>query len=318
MDFAEALSLARAHTSIVQRMEFALRNSPQNDRLALGLGSARRRAERSRQALEEYAALSQIDLINYRIVKSSDLYAVEAVADSVRAFQKSFTGAADFLENGPKTKAKYSNEIEQKTRLNFAYTYPGSLGIVLAVENQRDLLYHGDFDPIIDVFTHFLGVSDETGAIDASRHMGAALIGQLCWWVDVNAKWDAAIDLVVKRPGGIQRGEFISKNRFIDLHDIFHSAVDVEPSTFEVSGTLVGLDIEPGSFHFVVPGGEDYRGGLADDFVRQRTTVPDRYIATIHEEVKRVVATGKETKTRKLKSLQIIPKEGSSASGSQP
>ncbi|MEG3148518.1 hypothetical protein U1769_01375 [Sphingomonas sp. ZT3P38] len=290
-------------------MEFALRGAPGDSRLALGLGSARRRAERSRETLEGYAAQSQIDLINYRLVGASDIYAVEAVADSVRAFQKSFTSAADFLEHGPKAKAKYSNEIERKTRLNFAYTYPGSLGIVFAVENQRDLYADGDFDPIIDVFSQFLNVSDETEAIDASRHMGAALIGQLCWWVDVNAKWDTSIDLVVKRPGGLQRGQFVSKNRFIDLHDIFHSAVDSEPSTFEVSGMLVGLDIEPGSFHFVVPGGEDYRGGLADDFVKQKRTVPDRYVATIHEDVKRVVATGKETRTLKLKHLEPIPRE---------
>jgi hypothetical protein len=318
MDFSEALSLVREHTSIVQRMEFALRGTPDNERLALGLGSARRRAERSREVLEGYAAQSQIDLINYRLVKSSDLYAVEAVADSVRAFQKSFTSAADFLEHGPKAKAKYSNEIEQKTRLNFAYTYPGSLGIVFAVENQRDLFADGDFDPIIDVFTQFLGVSDEAGAIDASRHMGAALIGQLCGWVDVNAKWDTAVDLVVKRPGGFQRGEFVSKNRFIDLHNIFHSAVDSEPSTFEVSGTLVGLDIEPGSFHFVVPGGDDYRGTLADGFVKQRTTVPDRYVATIHEEVKRVVATGKETRTLKLISLAPLPRASENAAEPKP
>ena len=314
MDFSEALSLAREHTSIVQRMEFALRGEPDNDRLALGLGSARRRAQRSREVLEGYAAQSQIDLINYRLVKASDLYAVEAVTDSVRYFQKSFTSVADFLENGPKAKAKYSNEIENKTRLNFAYTFAGSLGIVFAVENHRDLFADGEFDPIIDVFAQFLSVSDEVGAIDASRHMGSALIGQLCSWVDVNAKWDTSIELVVKRPGGLHRGEFVSSNRFIDLHDIFHSAVDSEPSTFEVSGTLVGLDIEPGSFHFVVPGGDDYRGTLAEDFVKQRTTVPERYVATIHEEVKRVVATGKETRSLKLKKLEPAlrgPKEAS-------
>src|SRR4051812_37642773 len=148
MDFSDALSLVREHTSIVQRMEFALRRDPSSERLALGLGSARRRARRSQETLEGYAGQSQIDLINYRLVGGSDIYAVEAVADSVRAFQRSFTSAADFLEHGPKAKAKYSSEIEQKTRLNFAYTFPGSLGIVLAVENQRDLFADGDFDPI--------------------------------------------------------------------------------------------------------------------------------------------------------------------------
>lgn len=308
MDFSEALIQAREHTSIVQRMEFALRSQPGNDRLALGLGSARRRAERSQATLEGYAAYSQIDLIKYRLVGASDVYAVEAVADSVHAFQKSFTSAADFLEHGPKAKAKYSNEMELRTRLNFAYTYPGSLGMVFAVENNRDIFADGDFDPVIDVFSEFLSVSAETEAIDASRHLGSALITQLCRWVDVNAKWSNSVDLVIKRPNGIQRGEFVSKNRFFDLSEIFHSADDAEPSTFESTGILVGLDIELGSFHFVEPGGADYRGGLADGFVKQRTTVGDRYVATIHEEMKRVVATGKETRTLKLKHLEHVPR----------
>lgn len=308
MDFSDALSLVREHTSIVQRMEFALRSDPNNDRLALGLGSARRRADRSQSTLESFAASGQIDLIKYRLIGSGDIYPVEAVADSVRAFQKSFTGAADFLLNGAKAKAKYSADIEQKTRLNLAYTFPGSLGLVFAVENERTNLFGGgDFDPIIDVFNEFLGVADESGAIDASRHMGAALISQLCSWVDVNARWDTSVDLTVKRPDGIQRGEFIPKNRFIDLSTIFQSAVDAEPLTYEVSGMLVGLDIDLGSFHLVVPGGDDYRGALGSDFIKRKTTVGVRYVAKIHEEVRRVVATGKETRTLMLQSLTPVP-----------
>lgn len=311
MNFSEALLHAREHTAIVQRMEFALQDNPANEKLVLGLGSARRRAKRSQETLESFADGSQIDLIRYRLERGSEIYAIEAVADSVRAFQKSFTGAADFLENGPKAKAKYSKDIEDRTRLNFAYTFPGSLGIVLAVENKRENLFgEGDFDSVVDVFHQFLSVSDENEAIDASRTLGAGLISQLCWWVDVNSKWETSVDLIVRRPNGIMRGEFVSYNRFFDLHDIFHAATDKEPSTYDVNGMLVGLDIELGSFHFVVPGGDDYRGSLDDGFHKQATTVGNRYIATIHETVSRVVATGKESRLLKLKSLEPI-NEGS-------
>ncbi|WP_066481028.1 MULTISPECIES: hypothetical protein [unclassified Sphingomonas] len=309
MDFLEALSAAREHTSIVQRMEHALRADPLNERLSLGLGSARRRADRSQQILQGVAESSQIDLIRYRLIRASDVYAVEAVADSVQSFQRSFTGAADFLEFGPKQKARYSQEIEDKTRLNFAYTFPGSLGIVLAVENNRQNLFHeGDYDGIIDVFDQFLSVKDEFEAVDASRKLGSALITQLCRWVDVNAKWDNSVDLVLKRGDGVQRGEFVPKNRFIDLHGIFHDATDEEPYDFEVAGMLVGLDIEIGSFHFVVPGGESYRGKLADNFVKEQTTVGAHYTASIGERLKRVVATGVETHSYTLNAL--VPTKG--------
>ena len=310
MSFADALLQVREHTAIVQRMEHALRTDPLNERLSLGLGSARRRAERSERLLEGYAQSSQIDLIRYRLVRSSDVYAAEAVADSVHSFQRSFTAGADFIESGPKQKAKFSRELEERARLNFAYTFPGSLGIVLSVENNRSNLFHeGEYDRIIDVFDQFLGVSDEHEAIDASRSLGSALITQLCRWVDVNAKWENSVEFILKRGDGINRGEFVAKNKFFDLHGIFGQATDEEPHSFEAEGILVGLDIEIGNFHFVVPGGESYKGSLDEAFVKEKTTVGARYVANINEKRKRAVATGNETVSYKLGSLKAVREE---------
>lgn len=303
MDISRALTNARKHTAAVQRLEFALRKNPQDPRLSLGLGSARRRARRSQEILEAFAQQQQVDLIRYRLLNSDDFYPIEAVADSVSAFQKSFTGAADFLESGPKAKARYAHEIESRTRLNLAYTYPGSLGMVLAVENERDLFLQSGMDGIVEVFSQFLEVADENSAVDASRRLGSALITQLCKWVDVNAKWENSVDYVVSYARDVQRGEHVPKNKFFDLSDIFHGAKDEEPHTFKLAGMLVGLDTNDRRFHFVVPGGPDYKGSLSEEFGIAPTTVPGRYAAQITEKVTRVVATGKESRSRTLVSL---------------
>lgn len=303
MDFSRALDRAREHSAVVQRMEFNLRADPQNDRLALGLGSARRRAQRSNEELEAFAASSQVDLIRYRIQHDADIYAVEAVAESVHAFQKSFTGAADFIESGQKARARFSHDIEDRTRLNLAYTVPGSLCLVLAIENKRDLFDDARLDGVFDVFQQFVEVSDEDAAVDASRSLGQAVITQFCRWADVNAKWETSVDYVVKRSNGIHRGEHVSKNTFFDLSDIFNRAKDEEPHEFDASGTLIGLDLELRNFHFVVPDGESYRGKLADDFGASPTTVGARYRVYMTENIVRSVASGNETRSYVLKSL---------------
>lgn len=303
MDFSKALSNAREHTAIVQRMEFALREDPSNEKLALGLGSAIRRANRSQEQLEAFAETQQIDLVRYRLLRDSELYAVEAVAESVQSFQRSFTGAADYLESGPKNKGRFSEEVEERTRLNLAYTFPGSMGLVLSVENHRNLFGEGQLDEVVNVFGQFLSVSDEDTAIDASRELGAGLITQLCRWVDTNAKWETDIDFVIKHGSGIQKGEYITKNKFFDLHDIFHAAKDEEPNIFSMNGILVGLDIDLRRFHFVVPEGQDIRGVLSDEFITTPTIVGRRYNAIILEKIVRSVATGKETQTYSLVSL---------------
>jgi hypothetical protein len=306
MSFHDALNRARLHSAIVQRMEFALQSDPSNERRVLGLGSARRRAARSEEQMETMAGRSSIDIVRYRMVRDTEVYAVEAVAESVNAFQKSFTGAADFLKSGPKAKAKYSKDIEAQTRLNLAYTYPGSLGLVLAVEHDRDMFDMTEFDKIADVFGQFLNVETETDAVDASRSLGSALITSLCKWVDVNAEWGNSVDFVFKRPDGVQRGEFVAKNKFVDLSDIFHSAKDEEPSDFDVAGMLVGLDIELGNFHFVVPDGASYKGKLGANFNKEPTVVGQSFVASISEKIARNVATGHEHHSYTLQTLRAV------------
>jgi hypothetical protein len=303
MDFSKALKQAREHSAIVQRMEFALRSDPSDPKLTLGLGSAQRRAKKSQELLHSLATTKQIDLVRYRLVNGDDVYSVEAVADSTGSFQKSFTGAVDFLESGPKSKARFSRDIEEKSRLNFAYSFSGSLGLVFAIENDRNMFDESEMDSVVDVFSQFLDVSSEEDAVDASRQLGGALVSQLCKWVDANAKWESSVDFIVTQATEVQRGEFVPKNKFFDLHDIFHNAKDEQPHEFTLKGTLVGLDTDDRRFHFVVPGGDDYKGGFHEDFVATPTTVPARYTAIIGEKVSRVVATGKETRSYSLKSL---------------
>lgn len=307
MNFSEALSRARKHSSIVERMEFALRSDPQNERMALGLGSAQRRALRSQQELESLAGRQQIDLIRYRLIHGdSEFFPVEAVTASAGWFQRSFTGAVDFIENGAKAKAKYAESIVEKSRLNFAYTFSGSFGMVFSVENHRDIFQNSKMDEVVDVFSQFLEVSDNSEAIDASRKLGGALISQLCAWVDTNAKWGNAVDFVVTRATEVRRGEHVTANKFFDLHDIFHNATDEEPHAFSASGLLVGIDTNDRRFHFVVPDGDDYKGSLSEDFPVESTIVPSRYRASMIEKVTRAVATGKETRTYILKSLEAL------------
>jgi len=299
--FASALENSRRFSAVVEKMEDALRNDPNNLKLRLGLGSAKRRAIESQKVFEEYAAKNHVDLIRYRIENAAESYAVKAVADSISHFQGSFTGIVDFLEAGPKERATYSNKMVDQTKLELAYTFPGSLGVVLSVQNDRDLI-SGRFDKAVDVLSEFLRINDTNSALDASRHLGLGLVSQLCAWVDANSSWDNNVDYVWKRSDGIARGEFVSQDKFHEISDIFKNAEEEEINPIEVRGILIGLDLDA-SFHFVVPNGKDYRGKLSDQFVKVPTTVGKEYVAKIAEKSVRKVATGKTVTTYQLLNL---------------
>ncbi|WP_422343170.1 hypothetical protein [Parasphingorhabdus sp.] len=298
-DFATSLDNVRRHNSIVEEMEFALKNDPENRKLRMGLGSAKRRAAESEKNLNTLVSANSIDLIRYKIDNGSDTYAVKSVTESVSGFQNSFTGVVDFLENGPKDKAHFSNEIKNLTELGFAYTFPGSLGVVLSVSNDRDLI-EGKFDRAVDVFEEFLEISNSNMAVDASRHMGLALVSQLCSWIKVNSQWGNSVDYIWNRSDGIVRGQHVGIDHFHQLNDIFQSAKEEEQKQLEIQGILVGLDLETSSFHFVVKDGDDYRGKLDDQFQKGPTVVGREYTAQISKNETRKVATGNSIVTYKL------------------
>lgn len=303
MTLSDAIIRARKHNEIVQRMEFVLRSDPTNRVLALGLGSARRRAARSAAELEQFAASDQVDLVQYRLQHPNETYAAGAVSGSLEAFQNAFTAAADRAVNGAKTTAHYSQDIKNDSRLNFGYSYAGSLGMVLSVNNDRSLLDGGRFDAVADVFDQFLNVSNGEQAQSAHRDLGGAAINQLYKWSVANAQWETSVDFLIKRSNGTQRGQHVPHAKFVQLSDIFKVNVEDPPRTFPVSGILVGLDIKLDKFHFVEPDGENYKGNLSEDFQRTHTTVGERYTAEICERVTRVIATGSEKTSHSLISL---------------
>lgn len=303
-DFRLALDQARADAAAVERLNFALESYPNDRKLAVSLLSAQKRAYQSQETLAKYAGHEHIDIVSYRIVRLQNNYPVLAIAESVASFQKAVVGVADALENGPKNRARYSAEIQRLAELEFAYSFPGSTGIVFCIPNERTLLDGGRFDEISKAISNFLSITDEDEARDASRHLGLAAIGQLYDWVDRNAAWENSVDYIWTRSNKEKSGEFIDRAKFQGLKEVLLSALDPSTEELRVRGKLVGLDVETRRFHFIDDNDHDISGKLDQAFAQANAVVgaTARYVATIIETEVRF-ATGKIERTYRLAEL---------------
>lgn len=287
------------------RLEKALSENPTDRKLLVQVGNAKRRADWAQKFYFESVS-AEIDLVNYRIVHFNDQYGIVSVAESLLGFQGSVTAVFDALQNGPKERANYSASVRSMTKLDFGYSYPGSLGFVLSVPSGQDL-FGGQLDQTVDAINDFFDISSASSAIDASRSLGLGAISELYKWVKVNANWGNSIDLNWHHSAGRLSGRYIELDRFKYLEQLFAGAEDRTITERVLSGILVGLDVQTKRFHFVEPDGDSIKGRFSDMYASEPKRIPGQYRATFNQIDNRVPATGKRSVEYELLSLTELP-----------
>jgi len=233
------------------------------------------------------------------------IYALLHVSESLLAYQNLFSQIYDWTKNGPKNRAILGKEAAEESALEFAYSYAGSLGVVLLAPSEREF-FTGSLDPSIDRLFQVLNIDSQGSVREISREMGGAVIKRIHDWSRVNIGGGFATDVRWNRSDGRQLGEVIARARMEKIVGIIEATSDESVSVIDETGVLVGGDIGRGSFHFVVPNGPDYRGNFAADFQSDtELTLGRTYQAKIREKRTFLYATEREDIVREL--LRLTP-----------
>lgn len=303
-DYASAAEKARRAFASVARTEGALSRTPDSQALQIKLAARARLAERRGAALREVAAKSHVELCNYRIiVENEQKYGLPYVSESLLHYQYTFSQIYDALKNGPKQRTRLSSDAWNESILEFAYSYSGSLGVVLLAPSERDF-FEGSYDSSIEALFQVLDISSQDEVKDVAKALGEAVVKRVHDWSKANVAGGFDVDVRWSRSDGRQLGQVVTKSHMQKISDIISATSDDKTDEIVVSGTLVGIDLQPGLFHLSVPNGEDYRGGLSDEFSRdQLVEVPRRYRATLVKTTRLYYATNKEETKFRLKGL---------------
>jgi hypothetical protein len=316
-DYASIVDRARRSYAAVARLEAALERDPINPGLQINLAAAKKQAIQNQSRLLALSERRHVEVCNYRLLpEATSHYGVAQVSSSLLSYQNLFSQIHDAKRNGPKQKAKLNPAALRESSLDFAYSYSGSLGLVLLVQNERDF-FSGILDASIEALFEVFSIDTQATVREAIDQLGAAVVKRAHDWSEANLEAGFAADVNWNRSDGRRLGEVIERRRMERLVDVLKQSSDEKTRLIEENGVLIGGNVVSKSFHFVVPNGDSYKGKQADDFHTDLPlTLSNNYKAVIREKKKIVYATEQETITHELVSL-CAPTHPEAESGRQ-
>lgn len=272
----------------IWRAETRIKEVGPEEPLVLMSQSLHKRQRQLQDEFNELAAEQFLDVCDYRLIPTSDShFSVSAVSGVLRSFQELVTAVFDSVHSSTQKKRyRPSAETIQQTELDFAYAYPGSLGFALVMPNERLIGIESDLDSSIQIVFDLMQADNAEELAKYVESLGLAPIKKLSAWTETHVNYDLEAEIKWRRKEEIRSSVSMQRPELTRLAEILDSKSEEEEEPLTLDGTVVGLDVEVGTFHMTFPDGEEIRGKLADSFAGP-TEIPHRYRATI----KKLLAT---------------------------
>jgi hypothetical protein len=264
-------------------------------------------AERAQAELYEAAAEAQVDVCRYRLVRHTGTgFGLFNVSKSLELFQDAVSFVYDAVTGRPKQRARMADRSRQESEMLFGYSYAGSLGVVLLAPSQRGL-FITKFDDVVKTINQVFDIKNNDELRDAAKTIGSAAIHKIYAWAEVNHAAGYDLDLRWTNSNHIESGRYVEAVQFGKLVNLISVTSDVESTPVAVRGTLVGFDSKVGTFHFVEPDGDAYKGKLSNEFPGHHDwTVNKTYDAKITVEETVRYSTGETTTKYLLSALKLV------------
>jgi len=235
---------------------------------------------------ESTAKQTGIEVCSYRLFQeNTDRKPISGIGKAFISFQNLFSIVYDAVKRGqPKKQSQVSDEVIAETTLDFAYTFPGSIGIALTVPSQVSL-FGNYFQETINELFHMARLSKSEDLRVCSRKLGIAPVRALYAWADDLVKADFGVEVQWKGVQNEPSKLFVQRPELHILREAILATSEEHHEEFTLVGILKGVDIDSRSFHFQYKEEKkrrDIRGHFIDTISQQRPVkVPAEYRVTI-------------------------------------
>jgi hypothetical protein len=273
--------LRRVYAAIAE-VEMVAASSPGDQYVLVNLRSLKRDAEDLEAQWEEECRSVHKEVCRYRIVpENAQNYSLAAVSKSLLDFQELFSQVYGALITGARKRARISAEVAADTKFNFAFTYPGSLGVALTLDSEVDL-FSNKFDEAVKAISEIVSIDDKDDVRDLAKTLGGAVVTKIYDWSRINFGAGYGIDITWKRTDGTIRGGVIDAPALGRVVDLIARTEDHKNRKVKIKGVLVGINIKSKRFRLVEKDGLDYTGILSDNFpIDRKWAVNTNYEADV-------------------------------------
>jgi hypothetical protein len=303
-DYAYVADRAKKAHASVAKLESLLLREPDNRAVQINLKGMMKRALQASEELERLAAVNRIEVCKYRMVPmTGNGYSLRNVSKALLEYQNLFSQLYDSFKNGPKNRAVLGQEARDESGLEFAYSYAGSLGVVLLTRSERDF-FSGNLDAPIEAIYQIIEINNIDAVRDIASTRGRAVVKRIYDWSSSLAAGGFAADIQWNRSDGKVLGEMVDRSRLESIAAFIIEAADTKTDDVDIEGILIGANRETKFFQISEINGETYKGYFDPQFeVPSELTVGGFYKASIRISDKYYYASDTHQKTNSLLSL---------------
>lgn len=242
------------------------------------------RAIQSRRAsLEEqfFAAADELglDACGYRIEMTGSTASISGLTAVLGTFQKIFTTVYDALERGTKKKAaKNSDKAIADTTLGFAYSFPGSVGVMMTIANDRHL-FGAKLDEAMEKTFQLIRAQEIEELQSLTDQIGLPALRLVHQWTEENVKAGFGADIVWRRD------DVVKREVRVQLPELALKAATLKSMRAEETVVVVGelLDVKVSDHTFSMQLSDKIIQGTFDKVISSQNPVqlPKTYQATL-------------------------------------
>lgn len=170
-------------TAAIVELERTAIEHPQSSDIGLIRRSLEKRQSVLLSELSVEADSVGIDVCTYRIFGDRERQTLRALVQTLGDFQTMVSTVYDAVKsNIPKIRARISPEMIKETEFDFAYTFPGSVGVVLTIPNQRLLGIESYLDETFSEIANMAQAKESSEVLSLRRDLerrqyGLCIIG---------------------------------------------------------------------------------------------------------------------------------------------
>ncbi len=260
-------NLVQETSATLERLEREIAKSPNDWSLAITAQSLRQRQIDLEREFASLANINLLDVCDYRLIPPENgEYSIASVTKTLSAFQDLVTTIFDAFKTAPKIRARVGADIVEASTLSFGYSYPGSLGFVLTMPNERLLIGESELDRAFVTIFEMAKAERPEQLLAFVGSVGVAGIRRLYAWSRSHVEYGLSADIRWRRQE-IERARVVVQNQELTrLTEIIDQASEEEVEHLTLDGTLEGGDQQTRRFHMSFPGAEDVVGQMGEAF----------------------------------------------------
>lgn len=239
---------------------------------------------------KEYESLAidrGIEVCTYRLfAEGTDRHAITGIGRALANFQTLFSVTYEAVKTDrPKTHQQITEDVANETLLEFAYSFPGSIGVAFTVPSQASL-YGNFFDLAIEQIFRMAQTRNSMDLKAFSKKLGVAPVRAMYRWAHELASSGFGIDVQWKGAKKADSRLYIQMPELITLSAAILATSEETETNLSVIGTLEGVDVPAKTFHFRYYEQDGKRRDVRGKYIdairpAHPVSVPGRYKAVI-------------------------------------